>query len=924
MSGVWLTTGPVREPVGGLLLELIAPNQPNVGLREALVEELGRPVKKLDVALEYLGLRQAGLDVEGATPLYLVAPKPGPDPWRQALVTPGGDCPVGFVLATEDHGRVVLVHSVFGHLGTAERDLVRRYAAMALAGEAHEPIISQLERQHETFAAVLARARRQVQILDPSVLWSVDGRIRVQFGSPAQTTRNLLREGVDGEHVFVLPATFVDERTNYCDVEFVVYLNFFLRRGARTRIVGTARQRDMLADLLTLTIFGVFDPRVPNQPSFEELQRRYAVPDLDTYDFLRLAHEIFAVRAESKPDAAVLPADAYFAYTVLADDGETVVPVGHRSEVRLRPSAGGCEARIVDADGHVTAKPLSVSPMHLVSFPIPETHRHSVRFATERPCFGVTPLGTSHGFDPAGEVTSFVVWINGKGILVDPSPEALIHLDRIGVAPVDVPYVFLTHVHADHDGGLLEKLLSGRRTTVIASAVVYRSLVEKMRLITGHDVEGQGLVRHVPANPGSPTVIELGGESVRIDTRWNLHPIPTNGFKLSVNGATFGYSGDTQYDPSRLAALHAEGRLRADQYEALIHFFWTADGIPTVDLLYHEAGIPPIHTDLAHLRALSPAVKERTRLVHIADGDVLPADSLAKPEPFTTHVLLAPTPASRERLLLEAMRLVGYLYDTPLETLRELLSRADVLEWAPGELIIRKGPVASGEPLHFFVVADGEAAVRDGRRLIARLGKADSFGEWGISHQRGFRIADVAATGPCQCIRLGEAEYWWLVDRHPVIQERISRLRRLLPRLQVAQERARLRVDEKDGPSILEYLTTSQLTGFALFGATRTLVRGAAVVREGDPADAFYVLLSGHLQTSVAGRVVRELSEGDGFGEIALLQGGRRTATVTVVSADAEVLVMSREDFDTMLGTMAAFTWGIWETATTRKAASRA
>jgi CRP-like cAMP-binding protein len=355
-----------------------------------------------------------------------------------------------------------------------------------------------------------------------------------------------------------------------------------------------------------------------------------------------------------------------------------------------------------------------------------------------------------------------------------------------------------------------------------------------------------------------------------------------------------------------------------------MHFFWTVDGTPTVDLLFHEAGIPPIHTELAHLQTLPPAVKARTRLVHIADREVSPADGLAKPPPFTTHVLLAPTPATRQRLLLETIRLVGYLYDSPLEVLRELLDRAVVLEWAPDEFIIRKGPVASGEPLHFFVVADGEAAVKDGRRLVARLVKADSFGEWGISHQRGVRVADVVATSRCQCIRFGEAEYWWLVDRQPAIQERISRLRRLLPRLEVAQERARLRADGvADGRSILEYLTTSQLTGFALFGETRTLPRGAVVVREGDPADAFYVLLSGHLQAAAGGRIVRDLAEGDGFGEIALLQGGRRTATITVASADAEILVMRRQDFDTMLATMPAFVWGVWETATTRGEAGR-
>jgi CRP-like cAMP-binding protein len=428
-------------------------------------------------------------------------------------------------------------------------------------------------------------------------------------------------------------------------------------------------------------------------------------------------------------------------------------------------------------------------------------------------------------------------------------------------------------------------------------------------------------VRHVAANPGQPTVIELVGESVRIDTRWNFHPIPTNGFKLSVGGRTFGYSGDTQFDPARLAMLHEEKRLSTGQYEALMHFFWTPDGTPTVDLLYHEAGIPPIHTEIARLRVLPPAVKARMQLVHVADRDVSSSAGLAKPSPFTTHVLLPTTHATRQRLLLETIRLVGYLYDTPLEVLRELLHRATVLEWAPDELIIRKGPVAPGEALHFFIVADGEAAVKDGRRLLARLAKADSFGEWGISHQRGVRVADVVAASPCQCLRLGEAEYWWLVDRQPAVQERISRLRRLLPRLELARERARLRADgaAEEARGILEHLTTSQLTGFALFGETRTLSRGSVVVREGEPAEAFYVLLSGHLQAAIGGRVVRELAEGDGFGEIALLQGGGRTATISVVSADADVLVMRRQDFDTMLATMPAFAWGIWETATARE-----
>ena len=103
-----------------------------------------------------------------------------------------------------------------------------------------------------------------------------------------------------------------------------------------------------------------------------------------------------------------------------------------------------------------------------------------------------------------------------------------------------------------------------------------------------------------------------------------------------------------------------------------------------------------------------------------------------------------------------------------------------------------------------------------------------------------------------------------------------------------------------------------------------TVPREAVIVREGDPAEAFYVLMSGHLRATVGGRIVRELAEGDGFGEIALLQGGTRTATITVDSADAELLVMRRPDFDRMLASMPAFAWGVWETATAREETSRA
>jgi MFS family permease len=76
-----------------------------------------------------------------------------------------------------------------------------------------------------------------------------------------------------------------------------------------------------------------------------------------------------------------------------------------------------------------------------------------------------------------------------------------------------------------------------------------------------------------------------------------------------------------------------------------------------------------------------------------------------------------------------------------------------------------------------------------------------------------------------------------------------------------------------------------------------TVERGEVVIREGDPGDAYYVIESGQLSVSQAGRHLRNMTmRGDGFGEIALLRDIPRTATVTAVGPSV-LLMLGRADF---------------------------
>jgi MFS family permease len=71
---------------------------------------------------------------------------------------------------------------------------------------------------------------------------------------------------------------------------------------------------------------------------------------------------------------------------------------------------------------------------------------------------------------------------------------------------------------------------------------------------------------------------------------------------------------------------------------------------------------------------------------------------------------------------------------------------------------------------------------------------------------------------------------------------------------------------------------------------------GTVVIREGDPGDRFYVVETGRLEASQAGRHLRDLEAGDFFGEIALLRQVPRTATVTATS-DVQLAALGRDEF---------------------------
>jgi hypothetical protein len=79
--------------------------------------------------------------------------------------------------------------------------------------------------------------------------------------------------------------------------------------------------------------------------------------------------------------------------------------------------------------------------------------------------------------------------------------------------------------------------------------------------------------------------------------------------------------------------------------------------------------------------------------------------------------------------------------------------------------------------------------------------------------------------------------------------------------------------------------------------AVRRLRAGEVLTRQGDPGDELYLVVDGVLAVSVDGADVVELGPGTVLGERAVLQGGRRTATLTA-RTQAKVMVVPAERVD--------------------------
>ena len=507
---------------------------------------------------------------------------------------------------------------------------------------------------------------------------------RIQIGSYPETIKDTMKLEKGVPNLYLLPDDLFDTHlgVSNADMEFPVYFNYFIKQQ-KCRIICHPHQVKPVVRVLREAVVGPFHMYLEEE--YPDGAESYGFPDLwkemrfykedaknpRGYWGLRDMIELYCFDAEGRVEV----------------DGVSIFSLG-RNHYRFE-----AQEESLEVEFRPTPEP------QLEDITLDAGHIQGCFYSP--PTFGVTVIGSGHGFDTESKTSGFIIWVDGKGILVDPPVDSTIWMKQQKVNTRLIEDLVLTHCHADHDSGTLQKIMEEGRIRVHTTRTVMESFVAKYSALTGlRKSEFRALFEFVPLRIGTKTTI-AGAQFL---FKYNLHPIPTLGFQVFLEGKSFYYSCDTLYDPDYIHSLHEKGIMPKERMEDLLDVPWQSD------LIFHEAGIPPIHTPISILNELPMEVKRRSFLVHVSES-AIPDDSglrIAVPGTAGTFEIEVPTPQkSLAFKILDVVSHIDLFSEMKFHKALECLAITHYTVVEAGEKFIKRDTYGD----KFYMILSGEVEV---------------------------------------------------------------------------------------------------------------------------------------------------------------------------------------------------------------------
>lgn len=241
------------------------------------------------------------------------------------------------------------------------------------------------------------------------------------------------------------------------------------------------------------------------------------------------------------------------------------------------------------------------------------------------------------------------------------------------------------------------------------------------------------------------------------------------------------------------------------------------------------------------------------------------------------------------RGLLEKTSFINFLSDDDLDTLIPAFHEE---KFKLGQTICKAKEAGNS----FYVIYSGKARIvgfdAEGKETtLSTLAKGDHFGEQMLLSGEPSEFT-VRASGELLILSLTRERFLEVLVNRPELKHYFEDY------ISDISLRSFIRQCTLFSP-----LDPRELRGFLDGFQKLTFKAGEYIVREGEEGDAFYLLRRGEVEVikdSLGGKVVNRLTKGQFFGELALLTGEPRAASVRA-SSEVDAYRLSKEDFDKII-----------------------
>jgi len=396
---------------------------------------------------------------------------------------------------------------------------------------------------------------KHIEINSLCHVFTIDDNRSFVIGSPPEWLKSI--GDIPFPQYIFLGKTMINHGINYCEVGFPLFKNFFFNNQRKTYVIAPEENIDRLINITKDSLQG---------------------PDLykDEYGWQKAKYfkELHNVYENYDPSGKLLDFDDFISFSPYENNTYQLDNI---------------TITLIDDDSFLVKKDNEEYSISLYYSPpvIPERKLRNIPGALSLFCFD-----SGDGFSPNKASTSFLLNVKGSYIIFDPNVYAFDIMREKGFDLQKVKALFISHIHQDHNQGMIKFLQYNKDISIITGDVVSKSVEVFLNNILDSSASAQYNIISLPLQKKN----EIDFLNITVFCDISYHSIPTVMTKIYFHDErfkknVFAYSGDTIFDPTLVGNKDFNQQYR----EELDQFFYDAN------VIIHEAGAGLFHTDAEDL-----------------------------------------------------------------------------------------------------------------------------------------------------------------------------------------------------------------------------------------------------------------------------------------------------------------------------------